>query len=86
MNGGTGRQDPGRERNQRAMDDHDKPKPRETALADSTIPIRLADIRRRCSDLIDGHDEIQLSLAPDEEEAPSADGCNPYDSGAWKIS
>jgi len=45
-------------------------------LSDSTIPIRLADIRKRCSDLLS--DDSGLNLALEEGDQPGQ-AFNPYD-------
>lgn len=48
-------------------------------LSESNVSLRLADIQRRCSQLIDGEDDFGgLSL---EEPAPPKDNSNPYDRG-----
>lgn len=47
-------------------------------LSHSHITLRLADIQRRCSELISGDDEVELSLL---DPADSADRSNPYDYG-----
>ena len=48
-------------------------------LSESNVSLRLADIQRRCSQLIDGEDDFGgLSL---EEPAPIKDDGNPYDRG-----
>lgn len=48
-------------------------------LSQSNVSLRLADIQRRCSQLIDGEDDFGgLSL---EEPASAKDDSNPYDRG-----
>lgn len=46
-------------------------------LSETTIPTALADIRRRCSDLLDENGDIRLSLEDERERAVG--GFNPYD-------
>jgi hypothetical protein len=48
-------------------------------LAESNVSLKLADIQRRCAELIeDSGDELELTL---EEPALPQDGSNPYDRG-----
>jgi len=48
-------------------------------LADSNVTLRLADIQRRCSELLlDSGDELELTL---EEPVAIPDSGNPYDRG-----
>ena len=48
-------------------------------LSESNVSLRLADIQKRCSELLDGVEESSgLSL---EDSAPEFDGDNPYDRG-----
>ncbi len=56
---------------------------REVPLAEQTIPTALADIRRRCSDLLDENGDIRLAL-DDGSPGESSPGCgfDPYDHGA----
>ena len=48
-------------------------------LSESHVSLKLADIQRRCSELLlESGDELELSL---EEPVVKADGANPYDRG-----
>ena len=48
-------------------------------LSESNVSLKLADIQRRCSELIlDSGEELGLSL---EEPAAPAEGSNPYNRG-----
>jgi hypothetical protein len=48
-------------------------------LAESNVSLKLADIQRRCAQLLeDTGDELELTL---EEPALPQDGSNPYDRG-----
>lgn len=48
-------------------------------LAESNVSLKLADIQRRCAQLIeDSGDELELTL---EEPVLPQDGSNPYDRG-----
>ena len=48
-------------------------------LSESNVSLRLADIQKRCSELLDGVEESSgLSL---EDSAPEFDSDNPYDRG-----
>ena len=48
-------------------------------LSESNVSLKLADIQRRCAELIeDSGDELELTL---EEPALPQDGSNPYDRG-----
>jgi hypothetical protein len=48
-------------------------------LSESNVSLKLADIQRRCAQLIeDSGDELELTL---EEPALPQDGSNPYDRG-----
>lgn len=47
-------------------------------LSHSQVTLRLADIQKRCSELIKSDDEVELSLL---EPIDSGDGCNPYNYG-----
>ena len=46
-------------------------------LSESNVSLKLADIQRRCAELLDS-DGLELSL---EEPAAPAEGSNPYDHG-----
>ena len=46
-------------------------------LSESNVSLKLADIQRRCAELLDT-DGLELSL---EEPAAPAEGSNPYDRG-----
>ncbi len=49
-------------------------------LSESTIPMALADIRRRCGDLLDENAEPALTLADDEDgQRPANRSFDPYD-------
>ena len=57
------------------MDNNDNAIP----LSESNITLKLADIQRRCSELMEESDsELELTL---EEPGFSANGFNPYDHG-----
>lgn len=48
-------------------------------LSESNVSLKLADIQRRCSQLIlDSGDELELSL---EDPLAPPEGSNPYDRG-----
>ena len=48
-------------------------------LSESNVSLKLADIQRRCAELLeDSDDELELTL---EEPALPQDGSNPYDRG-----
>jgi hypothetical protein len=48
-------------------------------LAESNVSLKLADIQRRCAELLqDSGDELELTL---EEPLLPQDGCNPYERG-----
>jgi hypothetical protein len=48
-------------------------------LAESNVSLKLADIQRRCAQLLEeSGDELELTL---EEPALPQDGSNPYDLG-----
>jgi len=48
-------------------------------LSESNVSLRLADIQRRCSELLhESGDELELSL---EEPLASPEGSNPYNRG-----
>ena len=48
-------------------------------LAESNVSLKLADIQRRCSELmLDSGDNLELSL---EEPVAPVEGSNPYDRG-----
>jgi len=48
-------------------------------LSESNVSLRLADIQRRCSELLqESGDELELTL---EEPVIKSDGSNPYDHG-----
>lgn len=60
-----------KEKNHRAIGD--------VPLSESNVSLRLADIQRRCSQLIDDEGDIEgLSL---EDPVPNRDRSNPYDRG-----
>jgi len=51
----------------------------DTPLSESNVSLKLADIQRRCSELLeDSGDELELSL---EEPVVEVEGSNPYDRG-----
>ncbi len=51
----------------------------DTPLSESNVSLRLADIQKRCSQLLqDSDDELGLSL---EEPVSRPDSGNPYDRG-----
>ena len=50
----------------------------EIPLSESNVSLKLADIQRRCSELLEADDALGLSL---EEPIPSPDSGNPYDRG-----
>ena len=51
----------------------------DTPLSESNVSLKLADIQKRCSDLIEAPDELSgLSL---EEPALEPDSNNPYNQG-----
>ena len=54
-----------------------KRQPAPVPLSETTIPTALADIRRRCSDLLDENGDIRLSLEDERERL--AGGFDPYD-------
>jgi hypothetical protein len=48
-------------------------------LSESNVSLKLADIQRRCAELLtDNDDSLELTL---EEPVPLHDGSNPYDRG-----
>ena len=48
-------------------------------LSESNVSLKLADIQRRCSELLaESGDELELTL---EDPALPQDGSNPYDRG-----
>jgi len=48
-------------------------------LSESNVSLKLADIQRRCAQLLeDGNNGLELTL---EEPLPAHDGSNPYDLG-----
>lgn len=48
-------------------------------LSESNVSLKLADIQRRCSELLqESGDELELTL---EEPVIKSDGNNPYDHG-----
>ena len=47
-------------------------------LAESSVTLRLAEIRRRCSQFLTDPDGLELSL---EEPSDTSDGTNPYNLG-----
>lgn len=50
----------------------------EIPLSESNVSLRLADIQRRCFELIQSDDALELSL---EEPVQRSEGSNPYDLG-----
>ena len=48
------------------------------SLADTHVSFKLAEIRRRCSQLMSDPDALELTL---EEPVGQPDGTNPYDLG-----
>lgn len=58
------------------MYDNYKKRSADQPLSDSTIPTSLADIRRRCSDLLSDDSALNLSL---EDGEPGDQAFNPYD-------
>jgi len=48
------------------------------SLAASSVTLQLEQIQRRCSQLLDEPDALELSL---EEPAPAVDDGNPYNRG-----
>ena len=51
-------------------------------LSQSNVTLRLADIQKRCSQLLESSDDdIGLSLEEEPAAAPADDGSNPYDRG-----
>jgi hypothetical protein len=49
------------------------------SLAESNVSLKLADIQRRCAQLLEDEDNgLELAL---EEPLPAHDGSNPYDLG-----
>lgn len=51
---------------------------KEIPLAESNVSLKLADIQRRCSELMQDREALELSL---EEPVSKPDGSNPYDRG-----
>ncbi len=48
-------------------------------LSESSVSLKLADIQRRCAELLeDADDALELTL---EEPVAAGDGSNPYDFG-----
>jgi hypothetical protein len=63
------------------MPNNNKNRASEVPLSECTIPTRLADIRRKCSDLLSADGEIALSIEDDagHRGPESAGGAyNPY--------
>ncbi len=52
--------------------------PKSITPAESSISLRLAEIRRRCSQLLSEPDALELTL---EDAAERPDGTNPYNRG-----
>ena len=50
----------------------------DNSLAESTVSLQLARIRRRCSQLLSDPEALELTL---EEPIDRPDGTNPYDRG-----
>lgn len=50
----------------------------DNSLAESTVSLQLARIRRRCSQLMSDPDALELTL---EEPVERPDGTNPYNRG-----
>lgn len=51
----------------------------DTPLSESNVSLKLADIQRRCSELLqDSGDDLELSL---EEPVAVPEGSNPYNRG-----
>ena len=51
----------------------------EIPLSESSVSLKLADVQRRCSELLlDADDPLELSL---EDPVEPSDGRNPYDRG-----
>ena len=50
----------------------------DTTLAESSVTLQLEQIQRRCSELLNEPDTLELSL---EEPAPVVDDGNPYNRG-----
>jgi hypothetical protein len=51
----------------------------EIPLSESNVSLKLADIQRRCTELLqDSGESLELSL---EEPLANSDGANPYDRG-----
>lgn len=61
------------------MYDNIKKRSADLPLSDSTIPTSLAEIRRRCSDLLDDDSALNLALEEGEEKSQAF---NPYDRNA----
>ena len=60
-------------------DEHMKYDFDEVPLSESNVSLKLADIQKRCSQLLEDPDELTgLSL---EEAPPGVDNSNPYDRG-----
>lgn len=55
-----------------------KPRPPEVPLSEATIPTRLAEIRARCSDLLDANGDLALGLDGDEPAREPGGAYNPY--------
>ena len=52
----------------------------DTPLSQSNVTLRLADIQKRCSQLLDNNDELN-ALSLEEESVAVADDSNPYNRG-----
>lgn len=64
--------------------DNEKPRIKDLPLSETTIPNSLAEIRRRCRDLLDENGEIALTLEDDRAAGGTGFACdafNPYDRG-----
>ncbi|MGB5346094.1 MAG: hypothetical protein WBN23_08015 [Woeseia sp.] len=57
---------------------------KDVPLAESTIPLSLSAIRRRCSELLDAHGELALGIHGDGDSSQKlpAGGYDPYDHSA----
>jgi hypothetical protein len=51
-------------------------------LSESTIPLSLSAIRRRCSELLDADGEPSLGIDGDSSQKLPAGGYDPYDHSA----
>ena len=49
-------------------------------LSESNVSLKLADIQKRCSELLTDPDQL-VELSLEEEPAPAPDSGNPYDRG-----